>query len=124
MKKKEIKEQIKASYLEDNDPQKNKMKEYKKKLEILKKEREQEQLTKSPQIEKASSSRRPFFDENFILENNKIEKDSTNKINNEDVIGNFKFSNQAAKSIKNANDIDDFIKNAKMISKDDLTHIN
>ncbi len=53
-KKNEIKKQIRDSFLNNNDPQKNKMLEYKKKLEMLK--NKEINLAKSPQILKKQST--------------------------------------------------------------------
>jgi len=120
-KKNEIKKQIRDSFLNNNDPQKNKMLEYKKKLEMLK--NKEINLAKSPQILKNTKGKKIFFDE-------KLEEKDLNlfKLNFENSHVNFnsvdiselKFPDDNKNNkIKNIND---FIKVAKRISKDDFNH--
>lgn len=120
-----MKEKIKASYLENKDPQKNKMLEFKKKLEILKNNNDL-LGAKSPKIEKSSKGKKIFFDENFeqkdLHELNNINKfilDESCNLSNTN-IGEFKFINENDQ--KKIIDINDFIKNAKRISKDDFNY--
>ena len=121
-KKNQIKEQIKASYLDNKDPQKNKILEFKKKLEMLK---DNEAIgARSPKIEKSSKGKKIFFDEQLeekdFHELNKIKKfklDDSFNINHSN-ISEFKFTTE--KEINKIKDINDFLKIAKRISKDDF----
>lgn len=117
-KKNEIKEQIKDSYLNNNNPQKNKMLEFKKKLEMLKKN--EINAARSPKILKSSKGKKIFFDEkleekDFDLHKLKLEESfNGNNIN----ISEFKFP--VDKENNKIENINDFIKIAKRISKDDF----
>jgi hypothetical protein len=121
-KKDQIKEQIKASYLDNKDPQKNKIIEFKKKLEMLK---NNEAIgARSPKIEKKSKGKKIFFDEQLeekdLHDLKKIKKfklDDSYNINNSN-ISEFKFTTE--KEINKIKDIHDFLKIAKRISKDDF----
>ena len=118
-KKNEIKEQIKASFLDNKDPQKNKMLEFKKKLQLLKDN--EINTIRSPKIVRSSKGKKVFFDEKLDEKDlhsiNKYPLDDSWNLNIEN-ISEFKFN------VENENnkikDINDFVRIAKRISKDDF----
>lgn len=113
-----MKQQIRDSYLADRNPNKNKILEYKKKLENLK--NSQNYTTQSPKAKKSTNENKVFFDEALqiydIKEKFNITEESL-KHNNSN-LAELKFS--TTKDIKKIKNLEDFMHNAKRISKDDF----
>lgn len=109
-KKQQMKDQIKASVF-SNIGSNDKISEYKKQLENLKQSRNS---SKSPQTKGNTSSKKLFFDENYKIKD-------IDKFNLDNNIADYKFTDPQDVKVEN---LDDLIKCARQISKDDFSTVN
>ncbi len=119
--KNDIKQKIKDSYISNKNPIKNQMIDYKKKLEMLK-NNQNAKGAKSPKIKKTRKGTKLFFDENLDIKDLSnimfVYKTEENRNFENSDLSNFKFITQNKND--SINNIDQFVKSAKRISKDDF----